>query len=59
MTLTKKQQCLYQELIDTDMELFHLTPQVCKKLAKGLDLMGVQTPQQRRDWLEALHQTDN
>lgn len=59
MTLTKEQQCLYQELIDTDTELFYLTPRDCKKLARGLARMGVQTPQQLRDWLEALHQTED
>ena len=59
MTLTKDQQCLVQELIDTDTELFYLTPRDCKQLARGLARMGVQTPQQLRDWLEVLHQTDN
>ena len=58
MTLTKDQQCLVQELMDTDTELFDLTPRNCKQLAKGLSRMGVQTPQQLRDWFEALHQTD-
>ncbi len=36
MTLTKDQQCLVQELMDTDTELFYLTPRDCKQLAKGL-----------------------
>ena len=57
MTLTKDQQCLVQELMDTDTELFYLTPRDCKQLAKGLSRMGVKTPQQLRDWFEALHQT--
>ncbi len=57
MTLTKDQQCLVQELMDTDTELFYLTPRDCKQLAKGLSRMGVKTPQQLSDWFEALHQT--
>ena len=58
MTLTKDQQCLVQELMDTDTELFYLTPRDCKQLVKGLSRMGVQTPQQLRDWFEALHHAD-
>ena len=58
MTLTKDQQCLVQELMDTDTELFDLTPRNCKQLAKGLSRMGLQAPQKLRDWFEALHQTD-
>ena len=58
MTLSKEQQCLYQELMETDTELFYLTPRDCKQLAKGLTRMGIQTPLQLRYWLEDLHTTD-
>ena len=59
MTLTKDQQCLYQELMDTDTELFYLTPRDCKQLAKGLTRMGVKTPEQLRQWFEALLEADD
>ena len=59
MTLTKQQECLCQELMDTDTELFYLTPRDCKQLAKGLTRMGVTTPKQLREWLEALLEADD
>ena len=59
MTLTKEQQCLYQELMDTDTDLFYLTPRDCKQLAKGLTRMGVKTPEQLRQWFEALLEADD
>ena len=59
MKLTKQQECLYQELMDTDTELFYLTPRDCKQLAKGLTRMGVTTPKQLREWLEALMEADD
>ena len=54
MTLSKEQQCLYQELMETDTELFYLTPRDCKQLVKGLTRMGIETPQQLRDWFDSL-----
>ena len=59
MTLTREQECLYQELMDTDTELFYLTPRDCKQLAKGLTRMGVTTPKQLREWFEALLEADD
>ena len=59
MTLTKEQECLYQELMETDTELFYLTPRDCQQLAKGLTRLGVRTPQQLREWFEALHEADD
>ena len=45
MSLTQVQECLYEELIDTDTEMFDLTPRDCKQLVKGLFRTGVRTPQ--------------
>ena len=59
MALTQVQECLYEELIDTDTEMFDLTPRDCKQLVKGLFRTGVRTPQQLREWLEALHKADD
>ena len=59
MTLTKEQQCLYQELMDTDTDLFYLTPRNCRQLARGLTRMGVNTPEQLRQWFEALLEADD
>ena len=59
MKLTKQQECLYQELMDTDTELFYLTPRDCKQLAKGLTRMGVTTPKQLWEWFEALLEADD
>ena len=59
MTLTKEQQCLYQELMDTDTDLFYLTPRDCRQLARGLSRMGVKTPKQLRQWFEALLEADD
>ena len=59
MTLTKEQQCLYQELMDTETDLFYLTPRDCRQLARGLTRMGVNTPEQLRKWLKALLEADD
>ena len=45
--------------MDTDTELFYLTPRDCQQLAKGLTRLGVRTPQQLRDWFEALQKADD
>ena len=59
MTLTKEQQCLYQELMDTETDLFYLTPRDCRQLARGLTRMGVNTPERLKQWLEALLEADD
>jgi len=59
MTLTQEQSSLYRELMDTDTDLFYLTPRDCKQLAKGLSRIGVKTPHQLRQWFEALHEADD
>ena len=59
MTLTKEQECLYQELMNTETELFYLTPRDCKQLVKGLTRMGVKTPKQLKLWFESLHEAED
>ena len=54
MTLTKEQECLYQELMDTDTELFYLSSRDRKQLVKGLTRIGITTPQLLRKWFDAL-----
>jgi len=44
--------------MDTDTDLFYLTPRDCKQLARGLTRMGIKTPQQLRKWFEALLEAD-
>ena len=59
MTLTKEQECLYQELMDTDTERFDLSSRDCKELVKGLTRIGITTPQLLREWFDALLEADD
>ncbi|MAF40334.1 MAG: hypothetical protein CL859_00520 [Cyanobium sp. ARS6] len=59
MTLTREQECLYQELMDTDTELFYLSSRDCKQLVKGLTRIGITTPQLLQEWFDALLEADD
>lgn len=59
MTLTKEQECLYQELMDTDTELFYLSSRDCEQLVKGLTRIGITTPQLLQEWFDALLEADD
>jgi len=59
MILTTEQKRLYQELQETDTELFDLSPRDCMQLVKGLSRVGVRTPEQLREWFEALLEADD
>ena len=45
--------------MDTNTDLFDLTQRDCKQKARGLSLMGVKTPEQLRQWFEALLEADD
>ena len=59
MSLTTEQESLYQELMNQETELFYLSPRDCEQLAKGLCRVGVRTPQQLREWFDALHEAED
>ena len=55
--LTDEQRRLYEELIQIESELY-LSSRDCKQLIKGLTRIGIRTPKQLRDWLNALAEAE-